>query len=389
MKYNFDEIIDRRGTESVKWDAVSERWGRNDLLPMWVADMDFRTPPFVMEALRKRLEHEVLGYTFACEEWYTSIINWLQNRHGWKVKREELTFMPGIVRGLAFAIQCFTKKGDKVMVMPPVYHPFFLVTEKNKREVVYSPLVLRDGQYYIDFDRFRKDIQGCKLLILSNPHNPGGRVWTREELEQIAEICYESKTLVISDEIHADLTLPPYQHITFALVSEKARQNSLVFMSPSKAFNMPGLASSYCIIENKEICRCFQEYMEASELSEGHLFAYLSVAAAYSNGTEWLDQVLAYIQSNIDFTDAFLSEYIPDIKMIRPQASYLVFLDCRTLGLNQKELVDLFVDGAHLALNDGTMFGKEGEGFMRLNVACPRSVLEKALKQLKEACDNR
>lgn len=389
MKYNFDEIIDRRGTESVKWDAVSERWGRNDLLPMWVADMDFRTPSFVMNALRKRLEHEVLGYTFACEEWYTSIINWLQNRHGWKVKREELTFMPGIVRGLAFAIQCFTEKGDKVMVMPPVYHPFFLVTEKNKREVVYSPLVLRDGQYYIDFDRFRKDIQGCKLLILSNPHNPGGRVWTREELEQIAEICYESKTLVISDEIHADLTLPPYQHITFALVSEKARQNSLVFMSPSKAFNMPGLASSYCIIENKEICRCFQEYMEASELSEGHLFAYLSVAAAYSNGTEWLDQVLAYIQSNIDFTDAFLSEYIPDIKMIRPQASYLVFLDCRTLGLNQKELVDLFVDGAHLALNDGTMFGKEGEGFMRLNVACPRSVLEKALKQLKEACDNR
>ena len=258
MKYNFDEIIDRRGTESVKWDAVSERWGRNDLLPMWVADMDFRTPPFVMEALRKRLEHEVLGYTFACEEWYTSIINWLQNRHGWKVKREELTFMPGIVRGLAFAIQCFTEKGDKVMVMPPVYHPFFLVTEKNKREVVYSPLVLRDGQYYIDFDRFRKDIQGCKLLILSNPHNPGGRVWTREELEQIAEICYESKTLVISDEIHADLTLPPYQHITFALVSEKARQNSLVFMSPSKAFNMPGLASSYCIIENKEICLFFQ-----------------------------------------------------------------------------------------------------------------------------------
>ena len=389
MKYNFDEIIDRRGTESVKWDAVSERWGRNDLLPMWVADMDFRTPSFVMNALRKRLEHEVLGYTFACEEWYTSIINWLQSRHGWKVKREELTFMPGIVRGLAFAIQCFTEKGDKVMVMPPVYHPFFLVTEKNKREVVYSPLVLRDGQYYIDFDRFRKDIQGCKILILSNPHNPGGRVWTREELEQIAEICYESKTLVISDEIHADLTLPPYQHITFALVSEKARQNSLVFMSPSKAFNMPGLASSYCIIENKEICRCFQEYMEASELSEGHLFAYLSVAAAYSNGTEWLDQVLAYIQSNIDFTDAFLSEYIPNIKMIRPQASYLVFLDCRTLGLNQKELVDLFVDGAHLALNDGTMFGKEGEGFMRLNVACPRSVLEKALTQLKKACDNR
>lgn len=387
MKYNFDEIIDRRGTESVKWDAVGERWGRNDLLPMWVADMDFRTPPFVMEALRKRLEHEVLGYTFACEAWYTSIIDWLQRRYGWSVTRDMLTFMPGIVRGLAFAIQCFTEKGDKVMVMPPVYHPFFLVTEKNNREVVYSPLVLRDEQYYIDFDRFRKDVQGCKMLILSNPHNPGGRVWTLEELEQIAEICYESGTLVVSDEIHADLTLPPYKHHTFALVSDKARRNSLVFMSPSKAFNMPGLASSYCLIEDGRIRQKFQEYMEASEFSEGHLFAYLSVAAAYSNGTEWLDQALAYIQANIDFTDTYLREHIPAIRMIRPQASYLIFLDCRELGLAQEELVNLFVDGAHLALNDGTIFGKEGEGFMRLNVACPRSVLESALKQLKEACD--
>lgn len=387
MKYNFDEIIDRRGTESVKWDAVGERWGRNDLLPMWVADMDFRTPPFVMEALRKRLEHEVLGYTFACEAWHTSIINWVQQRYGWTVTRDMLTFTPGIVRGLAFAIQCFTEKGDKVMVMPPVYHPFFLVTEKSKREVVYSPLVLRDEQYYIDFDRFRKDVQGCKLLILSNPHNPGGRVWTPEELEQIAEICYESGTLVISDEIHADLTLPPYRHHTFALVSDKARRNSLVFMSPSKAFNMPGLASSYCLIEDSNIRRQFQAYMEAGEFDEGHLFAYLSVAAAYSNGTEWLDQAIGYIRANIDYTDEFLRRHIPAIRMIRPQASYLVFLDCRALGLDQEALVNLFVDGAHLALNDGTMFGKEGEGFMRLNVACPRSLLQEALSRLKEACD--
>lgn len=387
MKYNFDEIIDRRGTESVKWDAVGERWGRNDLLPMWVADMDFRTPPFVMEALRKRLDHEVLGYTFACEAWYTSIIGWVQQRYGWTVTREMLTFMPGIVRGLAFAIQCFTEKGDKVMVMPPVYHPFFLVTEKSRREVVYSSLVLRDEQYYIDFDRFRKDVQGCKLLILSNPHNPGGRVWTPEELEQIAEICYESGTLVISDEIHADLTLPPYRHHTFALVSDKARRNSLVFMSPSKAFNMPGLASSYCLIEDGNIRRQFQAYMEAGEFDEGHLFAYLSVAAAYSNGTEWLDQAIDYIRANIDYTDEFLRRHIPAIRMMRPQASYLVFLDCRALELDQKELVDLFVDGAHLALNDGTMFGKEGEGFMRLNVACPRSLLEDALNRLKDACN--
>lgn len=385
MNYNFDEVIERRGTDSVKWDGMSGRWGREDLLPMWVADMDFRTAPFVVEALKKRLEHEVLGYTFACEEWYSSIINWLQQRHGWTISREMLTFTPGIVRGLAFVIQCFTERGDKVMVMPPVYHPFFLVTEKNGREVVYSPLELRDDQYYIDFDRFRTDVQGCKLLILSNPHNPGGRVWTKEELAQVADICYESGTLVISDEIHADLTLPAYHHTTFALVSERAKMNSIVFMSPSKAFNMPGVASSYAIIENDKIRHRFREFMEASEFCEGHLFAYLTVAAAYSNGTEWLDQVVAYIQGNIDFAEAYLKENIPAIRMIRPQASYLIFLDCRGLGLNQEGLKDFFANDVRLALNDGAMFGKEGEGFMRINVACPRSLLQKALEQLKAA----
>ena len=385
MNYNFDEIINRKGTNSVKWDAVEGRWGRNDLIPMWVADMDFRTAPFVIDALKKRLEHEVLGYTFACKEWAESIINWLKERHGWTISEDMLTFTPGIVRGLAFAIHCFTEKGDKVMVMPPVYHPFFLVTQKNEREVVFSPLILKDGQYHIDFNRFRKDVQGCKLLVLSNPHNPGGRVWTKEELSQIADICYESGTLVISDEIHADLTLPPYKHSTFALISEKARMNSLVFMSPSKAFNMPGLASSYAIIENDELRHRFQTYMEASEFSEGHLFAYLSVAAAYSHGTEWLDQVIAYIQGNIDYVDNFLKTHAPRIKAIRPQASYLVWLDCRELGLNQEALNDFFADKAHLALNDGAMFGKEGTGYMRLNVASPRSVIEQAMKQLAEA----
>ena len=389
MKYNFDEVIERRGTDSVKWDGVENVWGRKDLLPMWVADMDFRTPPFVMDALRRRLDHEVLGYTFACEEWYTSICSWLHKRHQWDVTRDMLTFVPGIVRGQAFALQCFTKPGDKVMVMTPVYHPFFLVTERLGREVVYSPLDLYDGHYHIDFERFSKDIRGCRLLILCNPHNPGGRVWTKEELSQIADICYESGTLVISDEIHADLTLPPYKHSTFALISEKARMNSLVFMSPSKAFNMPGLASSYAIIENDELRHRFQTYMEASEFSEGHLFAYLSVAAAYSHGTEWLDQVIAYIQGNIDYTEHYLKEQVPTIKMIRPQASYLIFLDCRELGLNREELNRLFVEDAHLALNEGTTFGKEGEGFMRLNIACPRATLEQALKQLTQAVNNR
>lgn len=385
MKYNFDEVIERRGTDSVKWDGVKNIWGSDDLIPMWVADMDFRTPPFVIEALRKRLEHEILGYTFACEEWYTSIFDWLQRRHQWEVTREMLTFVPGIVRGQAFALQCFTNPGDKVMVMTPVYHPFFLVTERMGREVVYSPLDLYDGHYQIDFEHFSKDIQGCKVLILCNPHNPGGRVWTVEELRWIAAICKDNGVLVISDEIHADLTLPPYKHYPFATVSEAAAQISLTFMAPSKAFNMPGLCSSYAIVVDEELRNRFQTFMEAGEFSEGHLFAYIGTAAAYMHGEEWLEQMLDYIQGNIDFTDNYLKTYIPQIKMIRPQASYLVFLDCRALHLNQEDLTILFSDKAHLALNDGRMFGKPGEGFMRLNIGCPRSVLEQALRQLAEA----
>ncbi len=389
MKYDFDEVIERRGTDSVKWDGVKNIWGRDDLLPMWVADMDFRTPPFVMDALRKRLEHEVLGYTFACEEWYTSICSWLSRRHGWAVTREMLTFVPGIVRGQAFALQCFTRPGDKVMVMTPVYHPFFLVTERLGREVVYSPLDLRDGQYRIDFTRFARDIRGCRALILCNPHNPGGRVWTVAELQQIADICRDSGTLVISDEIHADLTLAPYKHHPFATVSEAAAQNSLTFMAPSKAFNMPGLGSSYAVTVNDDIRHRFQEFMEAGEFSEGHLLAYIGAAAAYTHGEEWLAQMLGYIKGNIDFVENYLRERIPSISMIRPQASYLIYIDCRRLGMKQEELVRFFADKAHLALNDGTMFGTPGEGFMRLNIGCPRSLLAKALEQLEAAVKER
>lgn len=385
MKYNFDEVIERRGTDSVKWDGVENVWGCNDLTPLWVADMDFRTPPFVMDALRRRLDHEVLGYTFACEEWYTSICNWLHRRHQWEVRRDMLTFVPGIVRGQAFALQCFTKPGDRVMVMTPVYHPFFLVTERLGREVVCSPLDLCDGHYRIDFERFSEDIRGCRVLILCNPHNPGGRVWTVDELRWIADICRENGTMVISDEIHADLTLPPCKHHPFATVSEAAAQNSLTFMAPSKAFNMPGLGSSYAIAVNEDIRHRFREFMEAGEFCEGHLFAYIGAAAAYTHGEEWLEQMLEYVQGNIDFTEHYLKEHVSGIGMIRPQASYLIFLDCRGLGLPQEELVRFFVEKARLALNDGTMFGKPGEGFMRLNVGCPRPILQKALQQLSAA----
>lgn len=385
MKYNFDEIIDRRHTDALKVDALKVRWGREDLLPLWVADMDFRTPPFIVDSIRKRLENEVLGYTMKSPAWYSSIVNWQKERYGWGITPDMLIYSPGIVAGLGLAVRCFTEPGDRVMVQPPVYHPFFLVTQNNHREVVWSPLVLENGQYRMDMERFARDVKGCKLFILCNPHNPGGRVWTREELTEVARICHEEGVIVISDEIHADLTLPPHRHTTYATVSEEARLNSIVFMAPSKAFNMPGLSSSYCIIENGEMRKQFKEYMTACELDAGHMFSYITVAAAYSNGTEWLDQMLAYVQGNINYLDDFLREHTPKIKAILPQASYLVFLDCRELGLSQDELIRFFEDGAHLALNQGAMFGKEGTGFMRMNVATPRSVLEQALCQLEKA----
>ena len=384
---DFDRIIDRRNTKSVKYDLAAKKGMPEDVLPLWVADMDFRVSSYIQEAIARQVEHGVFGYSDTGEEYFEAVKGWMKRHHGWDVEADWLVKPPGVVFALSLAVKAFTEPGDSVLIQQPVYYPFKRVVEVNGRRTISNTLVYENNKYFMDFEDFEEKIirEKIKLFILCNPHNPVGRVWTKEELSQIADICYESGTLIISDEIHADLTLPPYKHPTFALISEKARMNSLVFMSPSKAFNMPGLASSYVIIENEELRHRFQTYMEASEFNEGHLFAYLSVAAAYSHGTEWLEQVLTYIKENVDFTENYLKEHIPTIKMIRPQASYLIFLDCRELGLNQEELNRLFIEDAHLALNDGATFGKEGEGFMRLNIACPRATLECALKQLEQA----
>ncbi len=386
MIYDFDEVLDRRGTDSVKWDGLKEFFGREDLLSMWVADMDFRTPPFVINAIKERLDRGVLGYTIPSDKWYYAFICWQQKQHHWEVNAWEMMHMPGIVRGLAFALQCFTEVGDRVLVMPPVYHPFFLVTEKNRRKVVYSPLIIDEqDEIHVDFEQLERDIKDCKVLILCNPHNPGGRVWTREELLHIADICERNKVLVLSDEIHGDLTLPPYKHIPFASVNPWTREHTITFMAPSKTFNMPGISTSICIIQNPVMWEQFHTYMEASELEMGNVFSYTTCAAAYSEGEEWLLQLKAYIQENIDFTETFLKEHLPMVTMVRPQASYLIFLDFRKLGWSQEMLTRVVLEDAHLALNDGTMFGKEGTGFLRLNVGCPKSVLNKALQQLAEA----
>jgi len=396
MKYDFDKVIDRRHTDALKIDYVPELWGRDDLMPLWVADMDFATPPFILDALRQRCDHPILGYTCRARIWYEAIVRWQQMRYGWTVSEEWLNFVPGIVPGIAFCIHCFTRPGDRVLIQTPVYHPYILVPKKNGREVVEAPLSrptpsssYSAEELTIDWEEFERKAEGCRLFLLCHPHNPGGRVWTRDELVRLAEICRRKGVLVVSDEIHADLTLHGYHHIPFASTCDDAAQNSITFASPSKAFNMAGLTSSYSIIPNLELRTRFASFLENSELNLGHLFAFISVAAAYSHGTEWLDQCLDYIQRNIDFVEQTLACEMPRICIIRPQASYLVFMDCRALGLTTEELNRFFVEEAHLALNEGAMFGRPGEGFMRLNVATPRSVVAQALRQLKEAYDRR
>ena len=385
MNYNFDEVVCRKHTDALKLEALAPRWGRTDLLPMWVADMDFKTPPFIVEVMKKRMECEVFGYTVKPESWYEAIISWQKRRHKWTITKEMISFVPGVVPALAMAVQAFTQRGEKVMIQQPVYNPFAQVIRNNHRELINCPLELKDGQYHINFKLFEKKIKGCKLFLFCHPHNPGGRVWTREELEKTATICAQNNVIIVADEIHADLTLLPYEHIPFASVSEEAKQNSVVFASPSKAFNMAGLATSYAVIANPTLRRRFESYVEGNELAAGNVFAFNTVVAAYNKGEEWLQQMLTYVQGNIDEVVSYIKENIPQLKVIIPQASYLVFIDFSALQLNQKDIVALCTNRAHLALNDGSIYGEEGNGYMRINLACPRSVVRQALAQLKDA----
>ena len=385
MNYNFDEVVCRKHTDALKLEALAPRWGRTDLLPLWVADMDFKTPPFIVEVMKKRMECEVFGYTAKPESWYEAIISWQKRRHKWTITKEMISFVPGVVPALAMAVQAFTQRGEKVMIQQPVYNPFAQVIRNNHRELVNCPLELKDGQYHINFKLFEKKIKGCKLFLFCHPHNPGGRVWTREELKKVATICAQNNVIIVADEIHADLTLLPYEHIPFASVSEEAKQNSVVFASPSKAFNMAGLATSYAVIANPTLRRRFESYVEGNELAAGNVFAFNTVVAAYNKGEEWLQQMLTYVQGNIDEVVSYIKENIPQLKVIIPQASYLVFIDFSALQLNQKDIVALCTNRAHLALNDGSIYGEEGNGYMRINLACPRSVVRQALAQLKNA----
>lgn len=380
--YNFDDIAQRKGTFCVKHDMTPEVFGTDDLLPMWVADMDFKTPDFILEAIRKRCDHEVLGYTFAPDSYKMAVLNWFQKHYGIATRWNKMHFIPGIVQGIAFVLQTFTVPGDKVLITTPVYPPFINVPHRTGRVFVSSPLKTENGRFTFDFEDLDRKAKGCKVMILSNPHNPGGRVWNKEELAQVADICLKHNVLVISDEIHADLTYPEFQHTSFTNVSEAAKHNSITFFAPSKTFNMAGLASSVCYVPDQEIRKTFFSFLDHNELSLGNIFGYYAAEAAFAHGEEWLQQLLAYLQGNIDAAEKYLHEHCPEITFMRPEASFLLWMDFRAWNLPQKELIHRLVYDAKIGLNNGTDFGADGEGFMRMNIGTNRETVLEGLRRI-------
>jgi cystathionine beta-lyase len=391
--YNFDTEIDRRGTDAIKFVRLQQMCGSEDILPLWVADMDFATPPFIIDALRRRLDHPVMGYTEMPTQMWPTVCAWIKRVHGWDVCQEWMHFIPGIVRGIGMVINCMLRADEKVLIQPPVYHPFRLVPEGNDRPVVYNPLIeLPEGGYRMDLDLLESQIAAdpkIRLMVLCNPHNPAGICWDADTLRRVAHICHSHGVIVISDEIHSDMALFGHRHLPFASVSDEAAQCSITFQSPSKTFNIAGIVSSYAIVPNPELRERFYRWVDANEFSDPSLFQPIATIAALTDqGADWRSQMLHYVEANVRFVEDFCREHLPAIRPWRPEASFLVWLDCRALDLSQEQLVDLFIHRAHLLLNDGSMFGTEGTGFMRLNVATPRSVLARALVQLRAAIEN-
>ncbi|MBO4402997.1 MAG: PatB family C-S lyase [Bacteroidales bacterium] len=385
-KYNFDQIIDRHHTSCLKYDMMGCNFGREDLMPLWIADMDFASPDFVFEALRKRMEHPVLGYTFGSDSYFEAIQQWLLKHYSITARKEELHFIPGIVAGIAFTLQAFTKENDAVLIMTPVYPPFSLLPNHGKRELRCNKLKTVSGQFAIDFEDLDKQLKGTKVLILCNPHNPGGRVWSPEELKGIAQLCAKHHVLVISDEIHADLTLPPHRHTSFPTCCKEAEALSITFMAPSKTFNIAGMASSVAYVPNPELRKAFFGYIDGYELANGNVFAYTAAEAAFRHGEEWLRQALEYLQGNIDYAIESLHRHLPMVNVMRPQASFLLWMDFKATGLCHDEVKKRLLSDAHLALNDGTTFGGDDYACcFRMNIGCPRSVLEEALQRLYAA----
>lgn len=383
--YNFDEIIDRKHSNCVKYDGYQDIYGTDGLIPLWVADMDFKTPDFVFDAIRGRLNHPVLGYFVHSDGFYRSIIQWMERRHQWKIEKDWIYFAPGIVPGLAFIVQAFTAPGDKVLLQTPVYHPFYYVVQNQSREIVRNPLRLVDNHFEMDYEDLEDKLKkGVKMMILCNPHNPLGRCWTKAELQKVGELCLQYHCLLVSDEIHSDLMMPGYKHTPMANISNAIAQNTITCMAPSKTFNIAGLATSEIIIPNENLRRQFEKVMyDGVHLFVGNIFGELALEACYTYGEEWLEQLLVYLKKNVDFVQQYIKENLPEIKTFRHEATYLPWLDFSGFQMSHEELFRKLANQARVALNDGQIFGEEGRCCFRINVACPTSTLERAMEQIR------
>ena len=397
MTYNFDKETNRIGTSSIKWDyqkngigmvqtdACDAKNGADRLLPLWVADMDFQSPPAVIEALKARAEHGVFGYTKAGDSYFDALISWMDRHYNRQIKKEWVVLTPGVVSALNIMVQTFVAPGEKVLIQPPVYYPFYNVIENNGAEVVRNGLVEENGRYLMDFDDLAQKAAdpAVKMAILCSPHNPVGRVWTREELTRFGEICLANDVLVVSDEIHCDLIHTGHTFTSFASISEEFAQNSIVCTAPSKTFNLPGLKTSNMIIPNSKLRLAFTKTMDRAGLLGGNTFGIVGTEAAYRHGEEWLTKLLAYIESNYHFMVDYLAEHLPQLTVLPLEGTYLVWVDCRALDLDADTRQELFLEEAKLFLDEGELFGPEGLGFERFNIACPRPILAEALERMK------
>ncbi len=398
MKYDFNQVCDRKKTDCVKWDFAPFMFGHNDVLPMWVADMDFPVAAPIVEALKKRAGHEFYGYTAAGAGVIQSVMDRMWNKYAWKIKPEWIVFTPGIVPALNIAVRALTRPGDEIIIQEPVYYPFFPAVTSGGCQIVNNQLKLINGTYQMDFDDLERQFQDrdciipfthrIKAMILCNPHNPMGRVWNPKELTRLGEIALKHSVVVIADEIHCELLFKGHRHTPFASISESFEQNSITCMSPSKTFNLAGLHVSAIIIPDEKLRRLFSD-TRSGIVPEPNLFGFTALEAAYRFGDEWLTQLLDYLQDNLDFLLKYFAERIPKVKVIEPQGTYLIWLDCRELGMDDMTLRSFMRDEVRVGLDDGFLFGSGGSGFQRINIACPRPILEEALRRIEITVNSR
>ena len=390
MKYNFDEVIDRKNTDSMKWSAsyLERHFGSADCVPLWVADMDFRTAQPVIDAVTERAGHGIYGYALAGVVFYEAVIKWQKRRNGWEVKKEWIVFSPGVVPALWHIVRTFCSPGEKVILQSPVYYPFYKVIEDNGCQVINNRLINNGGRYEMNFEELERQAEdsSVKMMILCSPHNPVGRVWTKEELRRVSEICFANDVLLVSDEIHSDLVFRPNVHTPAASLSEELMMNTITCMAPSKTFNLAGVQVSDVIVPDRRLRRRLAGSLKSAGVMP-NVFGLAAQTAAYNEGEEWLEQLLEYLAGNLDFMENFITSELPEVKFRRPEGTYLAWLDFSGYGFTTEELQNRMKNKAGVALDDGYIFGDGGEPCQRINFACPRSVLIKAMERLRKGVE--